>query len=69
MAVKEKNCSFCEKMLSKDEIALNKKILENLAKKNIYRCLDCLADYLECDKDELLDKIEEFKAEGCKLFN
>ena len=28
----------------------------------------CLADYLECTVDELLDKIEEFKAEGCKLF-
>lgn len=35
--------------------------------KNFY-CMDCLADYLECTVDELLEKIEEFKAEGCKLF-
>lgn len=33
-----------------------------------YYCLDCLADYLECTTDELLDKIEEFKEEGCTLF-
>ena len=35
--------------------------------KNFY-CLDCLAEYLDCTVQELLDKIEEFKEEGCKLF-
>lgn len=30
--------------------------------------LDCLAEYLDCTVQELLDKIEEFKEEGCKLF-
>ena len=34
---------------------------------NFY-CLDCLAEYLDCTVQELLDKIEEFKEEGCKLF-
>jgi len=30
--------------------------------------MECLADYLGCTVDELLDKIEEFKEEGCTLF-
>ena len=34
---------------------------------NFY-CMDCLAEYLGCTVEELLEKIEEFKEEGCKLF-
>lgn len=62
------NCISCfKKNLEKNVIALNKKLLG----KNIetYYCLDCLADYLGVTKQELLDKIEEFKNEGCKLFS
>ena len=62
------NCKICDRFLSKDEQGLNKKILENDVKNGLWRCLTCMADYLECEEDELLDKIEEFKAEGCKLF-
>ena len=52
--------------LNKDTIGINKKLLgEDI--ENFY-CLDCLAEYLGCTVDELLDKIEEFKEEGCKLF-
>lgn len=61
------NCSICGKQdLSKDTIGINKKLLGTEIKN--YYCMDCLADYLECTVDELLNKIEEFKAEGCKLF-
>ena len=61
------NCVICGKLdLNKDTIGINKKLLgENITN---YYCLDCLAEYLECTVEELLDKIEEFKAEGCKLF-
>lgn len=31
-------------------------------------CLDCLAENLGCEVQDILDKIEEFKNEGCKLF-
>lgn len=60
-------CVACgKKNLDKDTVGINKKLLgENIS--NFY-CMDCLAEYLECSVDELLDKIEEFKAEGCKLF-
>lgn len=61
------NCVMCGKdHLNKDTIGINKKLLgEDI--ENFY-CLDCLAEYLGCTVDELLDKIEEFKEEGCKLF-
>ncbi len=60
-------CVICRKKgLDKDTIAINKKLLgTNVA--NFY-CMDCLAEYLGCTVEELLDKIEEFKEEGCTLF-
>lgn len=62
-----KICIACGKgPLSKDEIGINKKLLGEQVE-NFY-CMDCLADYLEVETQDLLDKIEEFKEEGCKLF-
>ncbi len=62
-----KICIACGKEpLSKDEIGINKKLLGEHVE-NFY-CMDCLADYLEVETQDLLDKIEEFKEEGCKLF-
>ncbi len=61
------DCVMCGKRnLEKNDIGLNKKLLGT--KINNYYCLNCLAEYLGCTVDELLEKIEEFKAEGCKLF-
>lgn len=60
-------CVSCFKEnLNKDAIALNKKLLG----KDIERfyCLNCLAEYLNTTVEELMDKIEEFKEEGCTLF-
>lgn len=61
------DCIICGKNnLDKDTVGINKKMLgEGID--NFY-CMDCLADYLGCTVQELLDKIEEFKEEGCKLF-
>lgn len=63
----EIECLACgKKPLDKDTIGINKKLIG----KNIktYYCMDCLADYLGCTVDDLLEKIEEFKDEGCALF-
>lgn len=60
-------CVVCnKKYLDKDTVGINKKLLGTDIT-NFY-CMECLAEYLECTVDELLDKIEEFKTEGCKLF-
>ena len=34
---------------------------------NFY-CLDCLANVLDVGVQDILDKIKEFKEEGCTLF-
>lgn len=62
-----KECLACGKTpLDKDTIGINKKLLGTELKR--FYCLDCLADYLGCTVEDLLEKIEEFKDEGCTLF-
>lgn len=61
-----KACVKCGKSLMKDEIALNKKMLGKNTKQHL--CLDCLSEYLNTDQEILLEKIEQFKEEGCTLF-
>lgn len=61
------DCVICGKeSLDKDTIGINKKLL-GTGIANFY-CMDCLAEYLGCTVQELIDKIQEFKDEGCKLF-
>lgn len=61
------NCICCSKKnLNKDTIGINKKLLGTEVKD--FYCMDCLADYLDVTVDDLLDKIEEFKEQGCTLF-
>lgn len=61
-------CAFCDKEnLSKDEIGLTKKLIDKNPSK--YYCIDCLAEYLGVTAEELYDKIEEFREEGCTLFS
>jgi len=52
--------------LNKNTIGLNKKLLGSEI--DNYYCMHCLADYLEVTREDLEDKIEEFKEEGCTLF-
>ena len=60
-------CKICFKEhLGKDEIGATKKLIDMNSKE--FFCMNCLADYLDCSLEDLLDKIEEFKDEGCTLF-
>ena len=52
--------------LDKNTIGINKKLLGEKIHK--FYCMDCLAGYLDTTVDELLEKIEDFKEDGCKLF-
>ena len=61
------NCYTCgKKNLSKNEIGLTKKMLGRSVRH--FFCIDCLAEQLEVDTEFLLEKIEEFKEQGCILF-
>lgn len=60
-------CEVCgTEIIKKDVIALNKKLYSKSVKQ--FYCLKCMADNLEVSVDDLIDKIEEFKEEGCVLF-
>jgi len=63
-----KECQYCHAELSRDEVGLNKKLFETEAKRGKYSCMQCMSEMLETTVDELKEKIQEFKAQGCKLF-
>ena len=60
-------CTSCGKFpLSKDEIGISKKLLgEDI--RDCY-CIDCLSAYLEVTTEEIQEKIQMFKEDGCILF-
>jgi hypothetical protein len=60
------SCHLCKRELTKIAVGLNKKLLG----RNIifFFCMDCLAEYLDTTTDILLEKAEDFKAQGCTLF-
>lgn len=63
----KRNCYVCGKEdINKNEIGLSKKLLDKNTK--YFYCLDCLAQYLEVETEFLLEKVEEFKEQGCTLF-
>lgn len=61
------SCISCGKEhLDKNTIGINKKLI-NANQGNFY-CLDCLAELLDTSVEDLLAKIEDFKDDGCELF-
>ena len=62
-----KFCTKCGIALSKDEIALHKKLYNRAAKS--FLCIKCSSEYLEVTQEMLAAKIEEFKKMGCTLFS
>ena len=59
-------CCECEKLLVKDEIALTKKLIDPDSEE--FYCIPCMAEYLGCTEQDLKEKIQEFKEQGCTLF-
>jgi uncharacterized protein YlaI len=61
------DCLVCGKEnLTHNEIGLCKKLLGRNIEK--FFCIDCLAEYLNVTLEELNDRMEIFKEEGCTLF-
>ena len=61
-----KTAQIVDDSSKEDEIGINKKLLGEQI--TAFYCLDCLADYLGVSVQDIMDKIEEFKDQGCKLF-
>ncbi len=59
-------CKYCGAELKKDWIALNRKLVNPDLRE--FACISCLADDFDCEVEDLEIKIEEFKEQGCTLF-
>ena len=60
-------CMKCARDLTSDEIGLHKKMINRGA--TTFMCLDCLASFYNCSTDLLLQKMEQFRSQGCMLFS
>lgn len=62
------DCFVCGKEnLSRDEKGLNKKLIGRNIER--FHCIDCLAEFLGVSTEDLFERIEEFKNDGCTLFS
>ena len=59
-------CCMCESELDRNAVGLNKKF--NGRKTTKYFCMDCLSAHFDISVDDLLAQIEDFKRQGCALF-
>jgi len=66
MAKKKSVCVDCKKPLTKDEVALCRKLIAENTEDLM--CLDCFAVFMGCSVEDLKTKISEFKEQGCTLF-
>ncbi|NBK77204.1 hypothetical protein D5272_00955 [bacterium D16-76] len=64
---KQYECTSCRKgPLTKDEVGASKKLL-GVDTPELY-CINCLAAYLEVTPEDIEEKIQMFKEDGCELF-
>ena len=63
----EAQCRRCGKKLTKDEIALTRKLINRGT--TDYFCLSCLASRFQVTEDILREKIRQFREMGCTLFD
>lgn len=59
-------CCICESELDKNTIGLNKKFHGRKVAK--YFCMNCLSAHLDITVEDLQARIEDFKMQGCTLF-
>ncbi len=64
---KKEICLKCRRLLSSDEIALTKKMVNRGATQ--YFCISCLSEHFDVPEEALRIKIREFREMGCTLFH
>ena len=63
--IKYGTCQMCNSLLIRDEYALSIKLFgENSSK----FCLSCISQQLNVTVNDLKEKIEDYKSDGCELF-
>ena len=61
------NCVRCNRIMSGDEAALYKRLVNRGATDN-FLCIECLAENMRVRVSDLEEKIRHFKEIGCTLF-
>ncbi len=64
---KTPRCIRCGVSLTKDDMGLTRKMINRGA--TGFLCIRCLAGHFQLTEDILREKIREFKAMGCTLFD
>ncbi len=59
-------CRVCGRELTKDEIAVTKKLICRGAVS--FLCVSCLAEHFQVEPEEIRERIAYFKSMGCTLF-
>ena len=59
-------CKSCGRALTKDEIAVTKKLVNRGARE--FYCVSCLARRFEVTEADIEERIAYFKRTGCTLF-
>ena len=61
------HCKTCGRTLTKDEIALHKKLYNRDAEE--FLCIDCLAEHFGCTRKDVEELIAYYRESGkCTLF-
>ena len=60
-------CCRCGKIVTPDEVAITKKLINRGA--TAYFCVPCLAAYFEVTPEVIEERIAYFRAVGCTLFS
>ena len=59
-------CRHCQRPLTKDEVALTRKLVNRGATE--FYCITCLARHYEVTEETLWERAEYWKKNGCTLF-
>lgn len=60
-------CKKCGAPLGGDDIAIFRKLVNRMAEE--FFCIDCLADYFDCPREEIEKRIRWYRESGeCTLF-
>lgn len=60
-------CTSCAGTVTRDEIAMTRKLINRGATR--FMCLPCLARHFDASVQELIERMQYFKAMGCTLFD
>ncbi len=61
------HCETCRRELTRDEIALSRKLVNRGTTR--FWCITCLAEHFQVTEADLEQKIRDFRAMGCTLFD